>query len=122
MSNYFGGPGQLKVYGQSNRYGRRRPHVISRFLEDGSRCYDTSFWVESPLNNRKALVTLQMVEQQTNGTAKGINKSTKSVELVERFLSVDLIDRGGERIILVQPKPKTSFGLFSGWNPFSKLK
>ena len=113
--NYFGGQGQLKVYGQSNRYGRRRPHVISRFLEDGSRCYDTSFWVESPFNSRKALVTLQMVEQPIDLDAK-----TKSMELRERFLSVDLIDRGGERIILVQPKPKSTGGLFSSWNPFTK--
>lgn len=100
--SYFG-EGPLKVYGQSNRYGRRRPHVISRFLDDGTRCYDTSFWVEGPLNHRKALVTLQVTSTEDGG-------------LKERFLSLELTDRGGEKVILIQPQQ-----IKSKWNPFSKL-
>lgn len=103
---YFG-EGPLKVYGQSNRYGRRRPHVISRFLEDGTRCHDTSFWLEGPLNHRKALVTLQVIENADKG---------KGEKLRERFLAVELADRGGEKIILIQPQQ-----IKSKWNPFSKL-
>ena len=98
----------MKVYGQSNRYGRRRPHVVSRFLDDGTRCYDTTFWIEGPANNRKALVTLQVVQtadEQKNGNG-----------LRERFLAVELMDRGGEKIILVQPQQ-----VKSKWNPFSQL-
>lgn len=111
--NYLG-PGPLKVYGQSNRYGRRRPHVISRFLEDGTRCYDTSFWIEGPDNQRKGLVTLQVIQQQ------GKDKVTegKDTDLIERFLAVELADRGGERIILIQPQQSKS--KFS-WNPFSRI-
>lgn len=101
--NYFGEV-PLKVYGQSNRYGRRRPRVISRFLEDGTRCYDTSFWLEGPLNHKKALVTLQVVEDD-------------NTKLKERFLAVELTDRGGEKIILIQPHQIIK----SKWNPFSKL-
>lgn len=101
--NYFGA-GPLKVYGQSNRYGRRRPHVISRFLEDGTRCYDTSFWLEGPLNHRKALVTLQVIQAAGEGGLK------------ERFLAVELADKGGEKIILIQPQQ-----IKSKWNPFSQL-
>lgn len=100
--SYFG-DGPLKVYGQSNRYGRRRPHVISRFLDDGTRCYDTSFWIEGPLNHRKALVTLQVIEDAES-------------KLKERFLAVELADRGGEKVILIQPQQ-----IKSKWNPFSKL-
>ena len=103
---YFG-EGPLKVYGQSNRYGRRRPHVITRFLDDGTRCYDTSFWLEGPLNHRKALVTLQVIDNADKGE-----------KLKERFLAVELADagRGGEKIILIQPQQ-----IKSKWNPFSKL-
>lgn len=106
--NYLG-PGPLKVYGQSNRYGRRRPRVISRFLEDGTRCYDTSFWVESAINNRKGLVTLQVIDSGADGKASGLK---------ERFLAVELADRGGEKVILIQPpQVKSKFS----WNPFSRL-
>ncbi len=104
------GPGPLKIYGQSNRYGRRRPHIISRFLEDGTRCYDTSFWIEGPKNHHKALVTLQVVQDQS--------ESSLSPSLKERFLSVELVERGGERVILIQPeREKWKFS----WNPFYKL-
>jgi hypothetical protein len=101
--NYFG-EGPLKVYGQSNRYGRRRPRVISRFLDDGTRCYDTSFWIEGPLNHRKGQVTLQVIEDA-------------NTTLMERFLAVELTDKGGEKIILIQPQQLIK----SKWNPFSKL-
>lgn len=110
--NYLG-PGPLKVYGQSNRYGRRRPHVITRFLEDGTRCYDTSFWVESPVSSRKGLVTLQVIDND-----KQVEKDKRG-GMKERFLAVELADRGGERIILIQP-PRAQNKLFN-WNPFSRL-
>lgn len=99
------GPGPLKVYGQSNRYGRRRPHIVSRFLEDGTRCYDTSFWVEGPKNHHKALVTLQVVQDPKDA-------------LKERFLAVELVERGGEKVILIQPQREK--GKFN-WNPLHKL-
>ena len=101
--NYFG-EGPLKVYGQSNRYGRRRPHIVSRFLDDGTRCYDTSFWIEGPLNHKKALVTLQVVQDSAD------------TQLKERFLALELVDKGREKVILIQPKQNKS-----NWNPFYKL-
>ena len=106
MTGYLG-QGPLKVYGQSNRYGRRRPHVISRFLDDGTRCYDTSFWVEGPQNHRKALVTLQVVQ---DGQKQNLN---------ERYLAVDLVEGGRERIILIQPHMENKWKF--SWNPFEKL-
>lgn len=122
------GPGPLLVYGQSNRYGRRRPHVISRFLADGTRCYDTSFWVEGPLNHIKALVTLQVIQEEDTTKDKENNSKdydfkkdqAKGKELKERFLSVELFDEisgKGQKIILIQPQIKNT--KFS-WNPFSK--
>ena len=115
------GPGPLIVYGQSNRYGRRRPHVISRFLADGTRCYDTSFWVEGPLNHVKALVTLQVIQEAIKDRENNTIDSNKTKELKERFLSVEFFDENsgkGQKIILVQPQIiKTKFS----WNPFSKL-
>lgn len=112
--NYLG-PGPLKVYGQSNRYGRRRPHIKTRLLDDKNKtkCYETSFWVEGP-QNRKALVNLQVVEEDD---AKDSRSSSK-ISLKERFLSVELVERGNEKIILIQPKMETSR---FRWNPFSKL-
>ena len=109
--NYLG-PGPLKVYGHSNRYGRRRPHVKMRHLDDGNntKCYETSFWVEGPQNQKKALVNLQVIEEASKGSA--------ALTLKERFLSVELVERGNEKIILIQPKIEKS--RFS-WNPFSRL-
>lgn len=111
--NYLG-PGPLKVYGHSNRYGRRRPHVKTRLLDDKNKtkCYETSFWVEGPENQRKALVNLQVVEENDP------KNSNSSSSLKERFLSVELVARGNEKIILIQPKIETSR---LRWNPFSKL-
>jgi len=109
--NYLG-PGPLKVYGHSNRYGRRRPHIKTRFLDDENKtkCYETSFWLEGPQNQRKALVNLQVIEETP--------KNSTSTSLKERFLSVELVEGGNEKIILIQPKIERS--RFS-WNPFAKL-
>ena len=109
--NYLG-PGPLKIYGHSNRYGRRRPHLKTRLLDDENKtkCYETSFWVEGPQNQRKALVNLQVVEERSSNST--------AATLKERFLSVELVERGNEKIILIQPKiERTRFS----WNPFSKL-
>ncbi len=114
------GAGPLKIYGQSNRYGRRRPQVISRFLEDGTRCYDTNFWIEGDSkNDLRALVTLQVV---TDASDNG----KKDNPFKERFLSVEFLDKKtgvigrGERIILIQPSMNASSSKFN-WNPFSKF-
>lgn len=89
--------------------------MFSRFLDDGTRCYDTSFWVEGPLNHIKALVTLQVIQEENK------EKKIDSKELKERFLSVEFFDEGsgkGQKIILIQPQIKsTKFN----WNPFSKF-
>ena len=136
--NYFGS-GPLKVYGQSNRYGRRRPRVISRFLDDGTRCYDTSFWIEGSKNHKKALVTLQVIqEKEREGKENNINILKVIIKgneiniyninnpinhygLKERFLSVEFVDqvsgKMGDKVILIQPDGiKSKFN----WNPFSK--
>jgi len=117
------GSGPLKIYGQSNRYGRRRPQVISRFLEDGTRCYDTNFWIEGAADGgkeselKRALVTLQVTEDD------GASSESK---LKERFLSVEFLDKAtgvighGERIILIQPHHQSKRSKFN-LNPFSKF-
>lgn len=97
----LGPPGPLKIYGRSNRYGRRRPQVVSRFLDDGRRCLDTTFWVEGRNGVESAsLVTLQVVEEAPN-------------LLKERFLAIDL--PGQKRKVLIQPlpPPRSSFSFFS---------
>jgi hypothetical protein len=98
----LGPPGPLKVYGRSNRYGRRRPQVVSRIVEDGQRCFDTTFWVEGRRGpDAAALVTLQVVEEGTG--------------LRERFLAIDFPGEG--RHVLVRPERSRS----GGWNPLARL-
>ncbi len=97
MSSLGADKGPLKVYGQSNNYGRRRPHLTSRLLEDGrTHVHDATFFVEGSNGPaRKAKVTLQVVEEERG-------------KLKERFLAVDVPGEG--RIVLIQsPKPASSF-------------
>ena len=97
MASLGSARGPLKVYGQANNYGRRRPHLSSRLLEDGkTHVHDATFFVEGSNGPaRKAKVTLQVVEEE-----KG--------KLKERFLAVDVPGEG--RIVLIQPpKPASNF-------------
>jgi len=90
----LGPPGPLKIYGRSNSYGRRRPQVVSRFLDNGQRCLDTTFWVEGRKGRESAgLVTLQVVEEAPN-------------VLKERFLAIDI--PGQKRKVIIQPPPPPS--------------
>jgi hypothetical protein len=91
-------------------------------MEDGTKCFDTIFWVESPSNHRKALVTLQVIQESAQKNQRNSGKPKESSSnLVERFLSVELIDRGGEKVILIQPPPQIKNRLMNYWNPFGKL-
>ncbi len=101
MASLGSAEGPLKVYGQSNNYGRRRPHLSSRLLEDGkTRVHDATFFVEGSNGAaRKAKVTLQVVEEGRSG---GV--------LRERFLAVDVPGEG--RVVLIEP-PKPTLSFFS---------
>lgn len=99
MDSLGSAKGPLKVYGQANNYGRRRPHVSTRLLEDGKTVvHDATFFVEGSNGpSRKGKVTLQLVEEE-----KG--------KLRERFLAVDLAGEG--RVVLIEP-PRPVSSMFS---------
>lgn len=101
--------GELKFYGKSNNYGRRRPHLIIRFLEDGTKCYDTTFFIEQSHQNKgrnvKGLVNLQLIQESPQNPA-----------LVERYLSIDILNEDGslkKKIVLIKPDYKWKW---NSWN------
>lgn len=102
MNSLGGGDGPLKVYGQSNRYGRRRPHISTRTLEDGKTVvHDTVFFVEGSNGPaRRGQVTLQVVDEG-NGRTK------------ERLLTVDL--PGEPKRVLIQPPKPAFFSRLFSW-------